>query len=370
MMISLSLPAKAVLGFSLALAVAWPEAARADPTPDCNAGAGARSTECGVDASTTGAGATALGADAAASADQSTAVGGLADASAAGSHAFGWDADATGELSLAVGHLAGATATRATAVGSSAHASGLHATALGTLTNAGGMGATAIGNGASAAQAGTTAVGVLSAASGNFSTAAGRRAVASGVNASAYGADSAAPFAGSSAIGFSAATTAENQVALGGAGSHVRIGDIAASTLAQDPGSLGVATVDANGVLGRDMTLRPAMAALQSQANAHGATIVTLQQDTAALFDLAETMNEEVERAHEGVAMALALETPMLPAGTRFGIAGGIGYYNEQAAGSLSVAVRAGMNAALSAGVGLGLNSGEVGARAGFQAAW
>ena len=68
--------------------------------------------------------------------------------------------------------------------------------------------------------------------------------------------------------------------------------------------------------------------------------------------------------------MALAMESPYLPAGTTFGVAGGIGYYQNRLAGTASMAARVGTNASVSAGVGLGFDSGEVGARAGFQAAW
>jgi hypothetical protein len=68
--------------------------------------------------------------------------------------------------------------------------------------------------------------------------------------------------------------------------------------------------------------------------------------------------------------MALSMETPQLPAGTRFGVAGGIGYYQNRLAGTASFAARVGENAAFSAGLGLGFDSGEVGARAGFSAAW
>ncbi|MFN3389606.1 MAG: YadA-like family protein, partial [Allosphingosinicella sp.] len=75
-------------------------------------------------------------------------------------------------------------------------------------------------------------------------------------------------------------------------------------------------------------------------------------------------------KANEGVAMALAMETPYLPAGTSFGVAGGVGYFQNRAAGTASFAARVGETSSFSAGVGVGLDSGEFGARAGFQAAW
>ena len=59
-----------------------------------------------------------------------------------------------------------------------------------------------------------------------------------------------------------------------------------------------------------------------------------------------------------------------MPAGTKIGVAGGIGYYQNRLAGTASFAARVGTNSSVSAGVGFGLDSGEIGARAGFQAAW
>ncbi len=49
---------------------------------------------------------------------------------------------------------------------------------------------------------------------------------------------------------------------------------------------------------------------------------------------------------------------------------GGFGYYNNRTAGTASFTARIGNMSSFSAGVGIGLNSGEVGARAGFQHAW
>jgi hypothetical protein len=68
--------------------------------------------------------------------------------------------------------------------------------------------------------------------------------------------------------------------------------------------------------------------------------------------------------------MALAMESPALPAGTNFGVSGGVGYFEDEGAGTLALSARVGENAALSAGVGVGFGSGEVGARGGFQLAW
>jgi hypothetical protein len=245
-----------------------------------------------------------------------------------GSQAFGWQARSTGLTALAAGHQAVATGDNATAVGKNANASAAGSTAL-------------------------------------------------GFNA-------ASTFANSTAIGTGAATTAANQVALGGAGSSVRVGDIAASTAAQQASSVGVATVDANGVLGRNTTLIPqvntlqttvasqgtAITALQATQASQGTAITALQGQTATLFDLNEINRRGIRKANEGVAMALAMETPGIPSGANFAVSGGIGYFDERAAATAAFSARVGEMSQVSAGVGVGFDSGEVGARAGFQVAW
>lgn len=102
------------------------------------------------------------------------------------------------------------------------------------------------------------------------------------------------------------------------------------------------------------------MQALTSQQTA---SINTLFGETAA-------NRSAISRANEGVAMALAMESPMLPAGTNFGLSGGVGYFEDQGAGTVAVSARVSENASVSAGVGVGFDSGEVGARGGFQIAW
>lgn len=68
--------------------------------------------------------------------------------------------------------------------------------------------------------------------------------------------------------------------------------------------------------------------------------------------------------------MGLAMESPALPAGTNFGLAGGVGYFADRAAGTMAFSARVSENASISAGLGVGFDSGEVGARVGFQVAW
>jgi trimeric autotransporter adhesin len=346
MMIDLNLIAR-VSVTAVALCLALP--AKADPTPECNSGVPVDSLECGTGAT----------------------------ASADGAQALGTRATATGQLSIGAGYEAQANNTRTTAVGTRAIANGLNSTAIGNVARADGMGASALGNGASAGGAGGVAIGVLSLTSADNTTAVGGRATASAVGATAIGRDaiasgasstalgtsSRAAFAGSTAIGSGATTTAAGQVALGGAGSHVRIGDIAASTAAQDAASIGIATIDANGVIGRDANFLPAFAAQQQAIGA-------LQSSADILFDLASRNQRDIREANEGVAMALAMESPAVPAGANVAVSAGIGHFKNRTAGTAAVSFRIGQNSAFSAGVGYGFGGNNVGARAGFQAAW
>ena len=81
---------------------------------------------------------------------------------------------------------------------------------------------------------------------------------------------------------------------------------------------------------------------LQGQVGANSSAITTLQGQTTTLFNLANVNHREIRKANEGVAMALAMESPQLPAGTRFGVAGGVGYYNHRTAATASFAARIG----------------------------
>ena len=89
-----------------------------------------------------------------------------------------------------------------------------------------------------------------------------------------------------------------------------------------------------------------------------------------ALFDLNDINRRDIRRANEGVAMALAMESPALPPGASFAISGGVGYFQERTAGTFAFTARVGPMTSISAGAGFGFNSGEIGARAGFQHAW
>ena len=68
--------------------------------------------------------------------------------------------------------------------------------------------------------------------------------------------------------------------------------------------------------------------------------------------------------------MALALESPNIPAGSRFAVSGGVGGYQGRHSLATAISAALGEKATASAGLGYGLNSGEIGYRAGFQVAF
>ena len=95
-----------------------------------------------------------------------------------------------------------------------------------------------------------------------------------------------------------------------------------------------------------------------------------MQGQTNELYNISNRNTRDIRIANEGVAMALALESPSLPAGTSFAVSGGIGYFQNRTAGTAALSARVGTNASVSAGIGVGFDSGAVGARGGFQIAW
>lgn len=223
--------------------------------------------------------------------------------------AYGDGSAALGDYATAYGGLAIASGDRALAVGSLAEATATGATALGDQTIASGPASVALGQSAEATAPAATALGHNADAFGLASTAVGVRAVSNAAQSTALGASANANFAASTAVGTGATTTRAGEVALGGAGSSVRIGDIAASTAAQT-GSLGVATVDSNGTLGRDTSLFANVAALQSAASGLQSSIATLDGRVTSLFDLRDIDRRDMRK---GVAAAVAMGHAAFP---------------------------------------------------------
>ena len=211
---------------------------------------------------------------------------------------------------------------------------------------AGGVGAVTLGVLANATGDRSTALGAVAQATGAQSLAVGTDAVASANRASAIGQASQASFEGSTALGQGAATTAANQVTLGGAGSSVRIGDIAASTAAQE-GEVQAVTVDGNGTLGTTAiasaasvrTVRVAMDSLaavtDAQFNALTGRVGALEGSIDSLFDLNRTLTKD---SRQGIAAIAAQANPHFPSE-----AGKTSYASNVAAYRGEVGVSAGL---------------------------
>jgi len=197
----------------------------------------------------------------------------------------------------------------------------------------------------------------------------------------AVGEAAAAAGDGSIAVGNLASATGANSVAIGNGASATNDGQVVVASLDTSTGSqvgpIAVVTADANGTLGVSSSagLSNLASFTDVQANSvaiagNSAAIMDLQGQTGLLFDLAAENSVQARRANEGVAMALAMESPIIMPGKRFGVAGGFGYYNDRVAGSASVGLRVSDSTVFTGGLGVGFDSGEVGARAGFQASW
>ncbi|MXO63838.1 hypothetical protein [Qipengyuania oceanensis] len=297
----------------------------ADGTAPCNSGSGTASTECGVDAVASGEYALAVGAEAEALGENTMAIGTQSDATGLGSQAIGYQAVSSGNYTLAAGYQS--------------ISSGQNSTAVGPFSQATGMGASAFGNGAVATQQGTVALGVLATANAIGGVSVGALATASGIGSIAIGNRASATHAGSVAIGVGAATTAASQVSLGGAGSSVRVGDIAASTAAQT-GTIGVATVDENGTLGQNLTLLPAVSALQASFATQDGRMSQLEAASLSLASSVDQLatQQSIDRrdTRQGIAAAVAMGQAPLPSapGRTSYVVNGATFRGEQAVGA------------------------------------
>ena len=251
-----------------------------------------------------------------------------------------------------------------------------------------GVQTSAIGTGSRATGVGSSAIGGFSAASGNFSTALGyasstvaAQAVAVGYqaqardeNATAIGTQARAEYAKSTAIGYAAVTTAANQVVLGGAGSSVVIGDLDASTAAQE-GPVDVVTVDANGVLGKQQVATAAsVAAVRADmgyiAAVTDAQFQALSSDVAALGGRVNVLGfrlDQLDRsAMGGIAAAAALGSAIALPDKAFTIAGNVATHGGEQGYAASFTGRVSDSFAIGAGIAGNTGDDEVTAQVGF----
>ncbi len=290
----------------------------------------------GADSFAAGLNTTAIGSNTLATGVQSTAVGSGAGANGVGALAFGAFSQARGDFSTSLGYASFAPADRATAIGNGAQATGADSTAIGASSRAQAVDATAVGSGAIAAQTGSTAVGT------------------------------------------GATTTAANQVTLGGSGSAVRIGDIDASTLAQQ-GPVDVVTVDQNGTLGRQQVATSASVqnvrtSLNALSQVSEAQFGQLENSVLALdgrvSGLEFQLKDVDQRLTGGIAASMALGGQMIVPDSNISFSlNASTYQGEQGfAGSISakVADKVYISAGVAGSTAPDSTGGRVGAAFGF----
>ena len=301
--------------------------------------------------------------------------------------AIGFHSQANGLESTAIGAVSIAGGDLATAVGVFAQALGDGSTSLGTFAIANDLGGLAIGAAAFASVTGAgspfgaptvpganligaMAVGTLSQALGGDSTALGNFALAGNYNdptavngATAIGAASHVAAANATTIGARSTATAANSVALG-------YGSVANQANTVSVGSVGGERKIVNVAAGVAATDAVNVSQLTSATAAINSSILGLQGDVATLYDQNRRQDRRIDKANEGVAMALAMESPNIPAGSTFAVSGGIGGFQGRHALATAISAAVGQKATVSGGLGYGINSGEIGYRAGFQVAF
>lgn len=295
-----------------------------------------------------------------------TAVGGRAFASQSGATALGAQSRAAAGDATAVGNGAVVTASNAVAIGAGSIAGDANTVSFGSSGNTRRL--TNVSDGVAATDGAT--VGQLNALGTTVAT---HTTQIAALQASSAGA--AAAIATAAAVN---ATQDTRLTAIEGvnATQNTAIADVQSVNATQNTRLTGVENVNTaqaasiTAIEGVNATQNTRLTALDTLTASLGSQVSSLQGQTATLFALSAENREGVNRANEGVALALAMESPALPAGTSFAISGGVGYYQSQSAFSAAFTTRTGPNSNFSAGLGYGLNSGEVGARAGFQAAW
>jgi autotransporter adhesin len=239
-----------------------------------------------------------------------------------------------------------------------------------------GANATAIGNLAVASAQNSTAVGKAAVASSSFATAVGNTASASKLRSTAVGDAAVANNVSTTALGAHATTTADNQVAIGGADSSVRIGDIDASDAVQF-GPEQFVTIDAAGTLGvsnvasaasvNEVRVNMAYLAAVSDAqfDALSGRVGTLETGLAATNFRLDELNQDARR---GIAAAMAqADAPMPSAAGKTSYTGTGAVYRGELAFSLGLTHRLNTEAPFALMASLSHSGGDnTGATVGF----
>jgi len=123
----------------------------------------------------------------------------------------------------------------------------------------------------------------------------------------------------------------------------------AASTAAQS-GPISIVTTDGAGNLASD----------------GGASFAGIADNRSDIV----SNRKDIRRNEEGIALALAMESPFVPLSQTSAVAAGYGNFRGSSAFALSGAFRLDPNVQFNAGLGVGVNHSSVGARVGVIFSW
>jgi autotransporter adhesin len=275
-----------------------------------------------------------------------------------------------------LGFASSATAGQATAIGAESEASGSLAVALGNAAVANAQNSTSLGSLSSATGQNSTAIGEQAFASASNSVALGRGSVANQDNTVSVGQAGAERRIVNVANATLSATSTD---AVTGQQLYATNQNVAANTAAISSVTAQLATTDQNvaanttainSLTGQVATTNQNVAALASQVAAINTDFSGLQSDIDTLFDLADHNRKEIARTNEGVAMAMAMDTPVLLPGEQVAVTGGFGVWRGKVAGAASVGYRVSNHASVNVGLGIAPNSGKTGAKVGFRMGW
>jgi len=203
-------------------------------------------------------------------------------------------------------------------------------------------------------------------------------------NGTALGANSHVGHDHSTAVGAGSQTDRANQVVLGTEDDEVTVRNLTKNTATKEE-TAGIVVHKADGTLASDGgRLQNEVDAKTVGVAVNSANITTLQNENVAQWDAIDNntsridaqdvaidkLNGRVDEAFEGVAMALAMESPQVDPGKVFGISLNYGNFEGEHALAAAAKVRFDDTWSGTAGLGYGMGSNTLGVRAGVQAQW
>ncbi len=202
-------------------------------------------------------------------------------------------------------------------------------------------------------------------ATGVDSTALGGAAMATGVEAVAVGERASATALNAMAVGTDAMATADNSSAFGNGATAAF-----ANSMAIGP---GVTTSRANQVVlgsSNNTYTLPGLTSSKSKNAQVGATSLVTTDAFGNLATDGGKTRRLIDRNTEGIAMAMALDMPAIPAGKRFAISPAVGYFEGESAVTLGARMQINDWLSVEGGGGYGVDYGTYGGRVGFTISW